>query len=155
MVTIFQREREETVMHDKISGASLPSSAALAYIGDARHALYVRRMLVLRGITKAGELNELSLEYVTAEAQARAYAAIEDRLLDDEREVFRRAFNSTHLNKPKRASGKDYRTATGFEAVIGMLEWIGDEERLALLLDKAHEEVINLKVEDIKNDSEN
>jgi ribonuclease-3 family protein len=144
-------EREETVMHDKISGASLPSSAALAYIGDARHALYVRRMLVLRGITKAGELNELSLAYVTAEAQARAYAAIEDRLLDDEREVFRRAFNSTHLNKPKRASGKDYRTATGFEAVIGMLEWIGDTERIDELLSICCENTIGGNDNDTEN----
>ena len=138
-------------MHDKISGASLPSSAALAYIGDARHALYVRRMLVLRGITKAGELNELALEYVTAEAQAKAYAAIEDRLLDDEREVFRRAFNSTHLNKPKRASGKDYRTATGFEAVIGMLEWIGDTERINELLSICCENTIGGNDNDTEN----
>ena len=143
--------REETVMHDKISGASLPSSAALAYIGDARHALYVRRMLVLRGITKAGELNELALEYVTAEAQAKAYAAIEELLLDDEREVFRRAFNSTHLNKPKRASGKDYRTATGFEAVIGMLEWIGDTERINELLSICCENTIGGNDNDTEN----
>ena len=35
-------------------------SAALAYLGDARHALYVRRMLVEKGICKSGELNEAS-----------------------------------------------------------------------------------------------
>ena len=80
----------------------------------------------------------MALRYVTAEAQAEAYAKIEDLLLEDERDVFKRAYNSTHLNKPKRASGKDYRTATGFEAVIGMLEWIGDEERLEELLTIAH-----------------
>ena len=57
-----------------------------------------------------------------------------------EREVFRRAANSGHLNKPKRASGADYRTATGFEAVIGMLLWMKDEERLNMLLDEAHKE---------------
>ena len=127
-------------MHDKITGASLPSVLALAYIGDARHSLYVRTMLVNRGISKSGELNELALGYVTAEAQARAYKKIEDKLTDDECEVFKRAFNSTHLNKPKRASGKDYRTATGFEAVIGMLSYIGDENRIVELLDVAHEE---------------
>jgi ribonuclease-3 family protein len=66
------------------------------------------------------------------------YRRIEHLLLDDEREVFKRASNSTHLNKPKRAGGADYRAATGFEAVIGMLHWIGDEERLNMLLDEAH-----------------
>ena len=127
-------------MHGKIIGADLPSVSALSYIGDARHSLYVRMMLVKRGISKSGELNELSLKYVTAEAQAAAYAKIENILLDDEREVFKRAFNSTHLNKPKRASGKDYRTATGFEAIIGMLVFIGDEERIDELLAIAHSE---------------
>ena len=137
-------------MHEMTVGASLPSVGALAYIGDARHSLYIRCMLVKRGISKSGELNALSLEYVTAEAQARAYEKIEPVLLADERDVFRRAYNSTHLNKPKRASGKDYRTATGFEAVIGMLVYIGDEERIKELLDLA----VGGEKEN-KNDSEN
>ena len=121
-------------MHDKVIGANLPSVGALSYIGDARHSLYVRLMLTRRGVAKSGELNELSLKYVTAEAQAHAFEKIEPLLLDDEREVFKRAYNSTHLNKPKHASGKQYRTATGFEAVIGMLVWLGDEERIEELL---------------------
>lgn len=127
-------------MHDILIGASLPTAAALAYLGDARHSLYVRRMLVKRGICKSGELNEASLRYVTAEAQAAMMRRIEPLLLDDERDVYRRAANSGHLNRPRHASAADYRAATGFEAVIGMLEWIGDEERLQLLLDEAHKE---------------
>ena len=57
-------------MHDSIIGAALPTTAALAYLGDARHALFIRRMLVEKGICKSGELNEAALSYVTAEAQA-------------------------------------------------------------------------------------
>ena len=128
-------------MHDCLIGAALPTTAALAYLGDARHAVYVRRMLVDRGICKSGELNEASLKYVTAEAQAEMMRRIEPLLLDDERDVYKRAANSGHLNKPKRASAADYRAATGFEAVIGMLEWIGDTERLEMLLRTAHEEL--------------
>lgn len=127
-------------MHEGLIGASLPTTSALAYLGDARHALYVRRMLVERGICKSGELNDAALSYVTAERQANMMRKIEHLLLEDERDVYRRAANSGHLNKPKRASAADYRAATGFEAVIGMLEWIGDNERLELLLRKAHEE---------------
>ena len=127
-------------MHEPIIGANLPSVAALAYLGDARHSLFVRRMLVERGITKSGELNELALSYVTAEAQAKMMRRIEHLLLEDERETYKRAANSTHLNRPKHASAADYRAATGFEAVIGMLEWIGDGERLNILLRAAHEE---------------
>ena len=121
-------------MHENVNGAALPSVAALAYLGDSRHSLYVRRMLIERGLTKSGDLNREALSYVTAQAQAKAYERIADLLLPDEQGVFRRAQNSTHLNKPKRASGKDYRTATGFEAVIGMLSYLGDEERIEELL---------------------
>ena len=127
-------------MHDSVIGASLPTTAALAYLGDARHGLYVRRMLIEKGICKSGELNQASLSYVTAEAQAKMMRKIEPLLLDDERELYKRAANSGHLNRPKHASAADYRAATGFEAVIGMLEWIGDTERLNMLLDAAHEE---------------
>lgn len=135
-------------MHDRIIGAKLPTTQALAYLGDARHSLYVRYMLIRRGLCKSGELNRESLKYVTAECQARMYRRVEHLLLDDERDVFRRAANSGHLNKPKHASGADYRTATGFEAVIGMLCWIGDEERLKMLLDEAHKEEVESDTED-------
>ena len=140
-------------MHEKTNGAALPSVAALSYLGDCRHSLYVRRMLIERGLTKSIDLNREALFYVTAEAQARAYERIADLLLEDEQAVFRRAQNSTHLNKPKRASGRDYRLATGFEAVIGMLEWLGDSERLDMLLSAAYENK-NKTTGDNKDDSE-
>ena len=150
MVFALKENIGRYMMHEKIIGADLPAAAALAYLGDARHALFVRSMLVRQGISKSGELNEEALRYVTAESQSEAYRKIEHLLLDDEREVFKRAYNSTHLNKPKRASGKDYRTATGFEAVIGMLTYIGDEERINELLGFAYRED-----KGDKNDSEN
>lgn len=125
-------------MHERIRGAELPSSMALAYLGDARHSLYVRERLVMRGLSKSGDLNRESLCYVTAEAQAVMMRSIEPLLLEDEREVYRRAANSSHLNRPKHASLADYRAATGFEAVIGMLHFIKDEVRLKELLDIAH-----------------
>ena len=125
-------------MQDNILLGNLPAPLALAYIGDAAHSLYVRKMLVKRGIRKPGELNELSLEYVTAEHQAEAYEKIAESLTETEADMFRAAFNSGHLNKPKRASGKAYRTATGFEAVIGMLVFLEDEERFLQLMDLAY-----------------
>lgn len=128
-------------------GASLPSPMALAYLGDARHTLFVREMLVSEGLSKSGDLNREALRYVTAEAQARMARFLEPKLLDDERDIFRRAANSGHLNRPKHASVADYRHATGFEAVVGMLHYIGDEERLLQLMTDAYKE--------IKNDTEN
>ncbi len=121
-------------MENTLNLANLPSPLALAYVGDARHALFVRRMLVRRGISRSGDLNRLALEFVTAEAQARAFMKIEDKLTECERDVFRYASNSSHLNKPRHASGKEYRTATGFEAVIGMLDYLGNDARIEELL---------------------
>ena len=140
--------KEAGDVHERITGASLPSTQALAYLGDAAYSLFVRRMLVAKGLTKAKDLNRETLKYVTAEAQAAMYRKIEHLLLDDEREVFKRAANSTHLNRPKHASVTDYRYATGFEAVIGMLAWIKDDERLEELLNEAHKETND-------NDTEN
>ena len=128
-------------MHYTILGSSLPSTQALAYLGDAAYSLFVRRMLVESGLSKAKDLNRETQKYVTAEAQAEMYRRIEHLLLDDEREVFRRAANSTHLNRPKHASVTDYRYATGFEALIGMLVWIKDDERLEEILTEAHKEI--------------
>ena len=127
-------------MDDSLNLARLPSPLALAYLGDARHALFIRRMLVARGLCRSGELNREALKYVTAEAQAAAFSRIEDRLDEDERAMFGYASNSTHLNKPKHASGKEYRTATGFEAVIGMLDCLGMQQRIDELLTLAHGE---------------
>lgn len=121
-------------MQDKSKPSALPGAMALAYIGDSRHSLYIRRMLVERGLCKSGDLNEASLSYVTAEAQAEALRKLEPHLTDGERAVYRRAANSGHLNRPRHASAADYRAATGFEAVIGMLYWLGDDERIERLL---------------------
>ena len=134
-------------MHDKIIGAMLPSVQALSFLGDAVHSLYVRRMLIERGHCKSGDLNVAAQRYVTAEAQARMLRRVKPMLLDDEIDVYRRASNSTHLNRIKHAKAADYRAASGFEAVLGMLEWIGDRERLDEILKTAH-------TEDVKNDTE-
>ena len=44
-------------MHEFVKGADLPSAASLSFLGDAVHSLYVRRMLIGRGMCKSGELN--------------------------------------------------------------------------------------------------
>ncbi len=136
-------------MHDKVLGSQLPPVLALAYLGDAEYSLFVRRMLVGRGISHIGDLNREALAYVTAERQAARMRKIEPFLTEDERDVYRRAANSKHLNRPKHAGMNDYRAATGFEAVLGMLSWLGDKERMEEILRLAGEEDIE------KNDSQN
>ena len=127
-------------MHDRIIGATLPSVQSLSFLGDAVHSLYVGRMLIEAGHCKAGDLNVWAQKYVTAEAQAEMMRRVKPMLLEDELEVYRRASNSTHLNRPKHAKAADYRAATGFEAVLGALRYTGNDARLAELLALGHKD---------------
>ena len=123
--------------NQKIKPSDLPHVQALAFLGDAVCSLYVRRMLVLSGISHAGELNRLSLSYVTAKRQSEMLAAIRPLLTEEEQDLCRRAHNAGHLSRPKSASMKDYREATAFEALLGFLEYTGGSERLLQLLSAA------------------
>ena len=126
----------------------LPTSAALAFLGDAVHSLYVRRMLVARGIAKSGALNDAARPLVSAEGQAKQAARVLSHLTEYEADVYRRAFNTGHLNRPKHASGVDYRAATGWEAVLGMLTYTAQNDRAEALL------ALALTEEENTNDSE-
>ena len=136
------------MQEERIVGAQLPSGAALAYLGDAWYSLYVRRRLIDAGIEKPGRMNELALTFVTAKKQAERVRRILPLLTEAEAGVFRRAANASHPHRPKGATAADYRYATGFEALIGMLCYLKDEERLRFLMDEAHKE-------EEENDSEN
>lgn len=120
-----------------VKASELPSVAALSFLGDAVHSLYIRRMLVAGGTSKSGSLNEAARRYVSAEAQAVQARAVAELLTEEERDVYRRAFNSGHLNRPKHASGADYRAATGLEAVLGMHAHLGNTARIEELMNIA------------------
>ncbi len=123
------------MMEQEMRGHELPSTAALAYVGDAVHSLYVRLHVARLGYSKSGRLHEAGQRYVTAAAQAAAFDAILPHLTEDEADVARRARNSGHLQRPKHMTIGDYRKATALEAVLGMLAYTGQADRLALLMD--------------------
>lgn len=126
-------------MEEKIRQTDLPTVAALAYLGDAVHSMDIRRRAVARGLCKSGALHSFTASVVNAAAQAAMLAAIEDVLTEDERELCRRAANSKHLQHPKHATDADYRRATAFEALLGMLYHLGHEDRLRTLLDLSYQ----------------
>ena len=111
----------------------------LAYLGDSVMELYVRERLVRSGITRAGELNCRAHDIVRATSQAKAFHKIEDILTEDELEFFRRGRNSGHLSAPRSATISEYRTATGFEAVLGYLHLTGRHDRIEELLLAAYD----------------
>ncbi len=112
---------------------ALPPVEALAFLGDAVFGLLVRQRLVSEGRGKAGELNRLSLLYVTAERQAAFLDRLLPHLTEEEADVVRRAENHKHLTRPKSASMQSYRKATGLEALFGMHDYLGNRARLSEL----------------------
>lgn len=137
----------------EIKGCEMPAAAALAFLGDAVHAIFVREMLVARGLAKSGPLNEAALGYVTAEAQARQVTRVLPHFTEQEADLYRRAYNSSHLNRPKHARGAEYRAATGWEAVLGALWHLGEKDRARALFALATEEITDKDGQ--QNDTEN
>lgn len=125
-------------MEEKKFNANLCDGMTLAYLGDSVMELYIRERLIRSGITRSGELNDRAHEMVRASGQAKAYHTVEEMLTDEESELFRRGRNSGHLNPPKSASMSEYRTATGFEAVLGYLHLTGQRERIDEILYAAY-----------------
>lgn len=120
--------------------ALLLSSSALAYLGDAVHSAYVRKMLLARHDAKGGELSKLEREYISARAQATMCERIMPLLSDVESGIVRRAENTKTNNKAKNAARHEYRLATGFEALLGFLAITENDERLKEILDMTSSE---------------
>ena len=128
-----------TVFMDKEKAAQL-NPLTLAFLGDGVYTLFVRTYAMRHMDVKASRMNSFCREYVKAEAQAKAYRAIEPELTEDELAVARRARNSHPKNKAKNATGADYMHATALEAVIGYLYAAEDNGRLEYIQSRAMEE---------------
>lgn len=114
------------------------TTPALAYLGDAVIELYVRGRLVAAGYSTSAALNQKSLDFVRAGAQAEAMQKILPLLSQEETGVFRRGRNMGHGNVPKGATVAQYRAATGMEVLAGYLHVLGREQRLYELLDAGY-----------------
>lgn len=117
---------------------SLLSPLSLAYIGDAIYELYVRNRIISENPNMpAHKLHLKTVKYVKAEAQSRSINAIMEELNEEEEAIYRRGRNAKSYTAPKNADIRDYRRATGFEALMGYLYLIKNDERLNHLMDMA------------------
>lgn len=115
------------------------SPLTLAYIGDAVYELMVRTMVVCHANAPVNKLHKRSAQLVKAPAQAWMAKAIEPLLADEELHVLKRGRNAKANTKAKNASIIDYRTATGFEALVGYLYLMKNYDRMAELVSIAIE----------------
>lgn len=115
--------------------AGLYSPLTLAYIGDGIYEIIIRTFIVTKsGNEQVNKLHKKSSSLVKAETQAKLIHAIMEELSPEEERIYKRGRNAKSFTAAKNASIKDYRTATGFEALCGYLYIKGDMERLLFLV---------------------
>lgn len=107
---------------------------ALAFVGDAVHALVVKNGLLLA--TKAGinVLHRTATLQLKGANQAKQFEKIKSILTEKEQDIARRARNHKVNTAPKNLSLAEYKSATALEAVIGYNWLIGNEDRIEELL---------------------
>ncbi len=110
------------------------SPLTLAYIGDSIYDLIIRTMLVEKGNAQVNRLHQKASQMVKASAQKDILHAILDKLTEEELGYYKRGRNAKSVTVAKNASMSDYRTATGFEALIGFLYMTEQLDRIFELL---------------------
>jgi len=99
------------------------NSLTLAYMGDAIYEVYIREMLIRKGLTKVNNLQHEAINYVSAISQRKSLEKLLDNnfLNDDELIVMNRARNHKGTRHPKNTDIITYKYATAFEAIFGYL----------------------------------
>ena len=102
-----------------------------AYMGDTIYEMYVREYLIKQGITKVGELQQGSLEYVSAKSQRKHLERLlnDNILTNEELEIVKWGRNAKGT-KSKSTDIITYRFATGLEALIGKLHFDNKDNRI-------------------------
>lgn len=122
---IFQISQKETNSYSPLT---------LAYLGDAVFEIVIRTIIVEKRPGTVKSLHRQSSGLVNAKAQAELMSRIMNTLTEEEISVFKRGRNAKSHSVAKNADIHDYRTATGFEALMGYLYLKGEMERLLELI---------------------
>lgn len=112
------------------------SPLTLAYIGDGIYEVIVRTVIVDEANRQVNKIHKAASNLVKAETQAKMIHLIMDELTEDELKIYKRGRNAKAVTRAKNASMSDYRTATGFEALMGWLYLTEQSERMMELIKK-------------------
>ena len=112
----------------------------LAIIGDAVYEVYIRSYILTKHTDySAHKIHKNAIDYVKAKAQSMIMHEMEEELDEEEMYIFKRGRNAKSATVPKNANVRDYRMATGFEALVGYLYLIGDKKSLEVIFDRGIE----------------
>lgn len=106
----------------------------LAFVGDAVQSLVLKTNLAFNDKHKVNFLQKEISKKVNATSQSIFIKKILEKLTEDELYIFKRARNTKVHTIAKNSNLSDYKMATGFEAIIGYLYLIGDNDRLTYIL---------------------
>ena len=113
----------------------LMQPVVLAYIGDAVYELMCRLHVTCKGAGRIKNMHRETVDLVRAHHQAALVQALEGEFTPEEQDIIRKGRNvKSHV--PRSSDPAEYRSATGFEALIGYLYLAGQEDRLCELFDK-------------------
>ncbi len=113
------------------------SPIRFAYIGDAVYETYIRSYVLMTDRRKIHEINQKSVKFVRASAQAYAVKTMQEFLTEEEWAIVKKGRNQKSSSTPKNADITDYRYATGFEALIGSLFMRDDKRRMEEIISRA------------------
>ena len=115
------------------------NTTTLAYLGDAVYEVIVREKIVTEKPGDVGRAHHTAVRYVSAEGQARAAKAMISSgfLTEEEERIYKRARNHRSMSRPQHADPRDYKIATGFEALIGYLYLADARDRLREIANEA------------------
>ena len=112
----------------------------LALIGDGVFEIFIRNYILTQNTAlSANKIHVKAIRYVKAKSQSSIMHEIEEFLNEEEEAIYKRGRNAKSPTVPKNADVRDYRMATGFEALIGYLYLIGHKERLEFIFNKSIE----------------
>lgn len=112
------------------------SPLTLAYIGDGIYEVIIRTLIIDEANRQVNKIHKAASRLVKAETQAKMIRLIMDDLTEEEQRIYKRGRNAKAVTRAKNASMSDYRTATGFEALMGWLYLTGQSERMMELIKK-------------------
>lgn len=119
------------------------SPLTLAYIGDGIYDLIIRTMIVDEANSRMNKIHEKASDLVKAQTQAAMMLSLLDILTEEEEAIYKRGRNAKAVTRAKNASMSDYRTATGFEALMGYLYLTGQSDRMMKLIKNGLEKIKN------------
>lgn len=120
------------------------SSLELAFLGDSVFELKIRQYFLESGMRKVKNLQNACSKYASAKGhhQIISYLLENELLTEEEVGIYKTGRNSKVNQKRKNFNSEFYHASTGFEALIGYLYVLDQDDRI--------NELINIIVNEVK-----